>query len=491
MACFAAVCGGCLCCCGGCTGCVCWTGYRVGKIALRAVKHLRARPPCEKGLACQEREGQHCFYYSHPDDDDYGFSVRVHGGQGEFCTLRQCFNFMDPYIRGYVNEVAALRELLNHVGRHDAKLQRSVTNNFQKLRALWKEIDTDGNGYISFPEFVEWALGSGAKFGFPQHVGIVGPQGRARPYGLKCTRCPCVAFQSADSGDRFCSSPDCGHRYGFHAVPPEVLARAALPRNWTSIPSSLPADLAGQRQLVDCGQEVVSQIQQLMDASVRTVWTRDRGRNLKVPTGYQVVRVDRNENARLWLKYVLKKTLIAEAITSSASTNNLPPLKSYGMLTTELAKTLPLFEGLRPEEQLNEWYLWHGGSSRGIKSIADEEFKILYAGSTTGTLYGAGTYLTDSCTKADEYAKKDVGDEVDVFSLLLCRVMGGRVNYTDEVTPDPKTLTNSVLQGPYDCVFGDREKCRGTFKEVVIYESSQAFPEYIVYYQRRFDGAGA
>jgi len=44
-----------------------------------------------------------------------------------------------------------------------------------------------------------------------------------------------------------------------------------------------------------------------------------------------------------------------------------------------------------------------------------------------------------------------------------------------------------VLAGEYDCILGDREKCRGTFKEIVIYQSSQAYPEYLVYYRRKFE----
>jgi hypothetical protein len=109
------------------------------------------------------------------------------------------------------------------------------------------------------------------------------------------------------------------------------------------------------------------------------------------------------------------------------------------------------------------------------------------AGSATGTLYGRGTYLSDSCTKADEYAGEV---EKDLFCLMLCRVMGGRVKYTDEVTPDAAALERSVLEGEFDSVLGDREVCRKTFKEIVIYESSQAYPEFLVYYRRKYEAPG-
>jgi len=252
-------------------------------------------------------------------------------------------------------------------------------------------------------------------------------------------------------------------------------------------PSHDVSILTGLRQRVSLGADEVAQVQEIMDASVKRIWTRDRGRTEKVPNGYEVVRVERNENVRLWLKYLLKKTLMAEAINDPMSTtnNNLPPLEKYPMMTSEKAETLPFLEGNRADASLNEWFLWHGGSSDGIKSIADQEFKQLYAGNTTGTLYGAGTYLTDSCTKADEYARED--PTTGLYGLLLCRVMGGRVLYNDQVTPNAKFLMNKVLQGPYDSVFGDREHCKNTFKEIVIYESSQAYPEYIVYYRRKYE----
>jgi len=484
-------CGGCLCCCGTCGAGCCFAGYKATKFALSVVRHVRARPPCEKGINCNSQEGQHLYYYSHPDDDDYGFSVRVHGGGGTFCTMRQCFNFMDPYQRGYVNEHAALREVLSHVSKNDPNVAlntNAVLRSEKRLRELWQQIDTDGNGYISFPEWVEWVSAIGSKqFGFPSAVGILGEKGRSGEYQIPCTvaGCKCENFVKDEEKEKFCKQ--CGHRAGFHAADHVTLVAASLPDNWSIVLSSHNMGaIAGLRQFVPLGADEVAQVQEIMDASVRLKWSRDRGRTERVPDGYEVVKVERNENVRLWLKYLLKKTLMAEAINDPGSTNNdLPKWEKYEMMTSEKAATLPFLQCNRPNGELNEWFLWHGGSSEGIKSIADQEFKQLYAGKTTGTLYGAGTYLTDSCTKADEYARED--PTTGLYGLLLCRVMGGRVLYNDQVAPNAKFLVNNVLQGDYDCVFGDREKCRGTFKEIVIYESSQAYPEFIVYYRRKYE----
>lgn len=202
-----------------------------------------------------------------------------------------------------------------------------------------------------------------------------------------------------------------------------------------------------------------------------------------MPSGFEVVRVDRNENVRAWLKYFLQKALIVEPLMQTDG-----PIPQYRMRTSELVHSLPMMDPHRPDEAMNEWYLWHGSSPKGAVRIAETEFKMALAGTATGTLYGHGTYLSDCCTKADEYAREIVdGEDSGLFCVMLCRVMGGRVRYTDEVKPEATGLMTDVLAGEYDCILGDREKCRGTFKEIVIYQSSQAYPEYLVYYRRKFE----
>merc|ERR1739848_122502 len=102
--------------------------------------------------------------------------------------------------------------------------------------------------------------------------------------------------------------------------------------------------------------------------------------------------------------------------------------------------------------QINEWYLWHGASMHAARSITSGEFKQDFAGSATGTLYGRGTYMSDSCTKADEYAK-ECGTP-GVYVTLLCRVTGGHVNYNTETVPKATELEKSVFEGKYDAILG-------------------------------------
>lgn len=68
--------------------------------------------------------------------------------------------------------------------------------------------------------------------------------------------------------------------------------------------------------------------------------------------------------------------------------------------------------------------------------------------------------------------------------MLIVRTLGGHVRYCDEVQPDAEDLTQSCIEGPYDCVLGDRQKCRGTYREFIFFDTENLYPEYILIYQR-------
>jgi len=150
--------------------------------------------------------------------------------------------------------------------------------------------------------------------------------------------------------------------------------------------------------------------------------------------------------------------------------------------TAEAFRKMGGSKGDRLMEECNEWYLFHGTNPAAAQAICSTDFKVSRAGANTGTLYGRGLYFAESITKADEYAKPTAGG--DVYAVLICRVLGGHVLYNDEVTPDPEALVHSCVEGPYDIVLGDREKCRGTFREFVLFDSEDVYPEYIVEYLR-------
>merc|ERR1712048_755171 len=100
-------------------------------------------------------------------------------------------------------------------------------------------------------------------------------------------------------------------------------------------------------------------------------------------------------------------------------------------------------------------------------------------------MFGDGICLAESCLKADETAKPN---ELGWYPLVLNRVVMGKVKYCDAANPyDMKTELEAACKhdGGYHSVLGDSEKVRGTFREVVIFEPHQVYPEYILWYKRK------
>ena len=139
------------------------------------------------------------------------------------------------------------------------------------------------------------------------------------------------------------------------------------------------------------------------------------------------------------------------------------------------------------DDQMNEIYLWHGTAPRAALSIAQEDFNIKLAGASTkdhaGSMYGDGTYLAESITKADEYAQDDpTGLFAGKYALLLCRVLlGSTFRVTDSNIP---AIEAALATGHYQSVLGDREAAVGTYREFIVYDHYQVYPHFIVWYTR-------
>merc|ERR1712072_1040318 len=137
------------------------------------------------------------------------------------------------------------------------------------------------------------------------------------------------------------------------------------------------------------------------------------------------------------------------------------------------------------DPKINEYYLFHGTSPTAAQAITDSAFRIDLAGTNAGTLYGRGVYFGEACIKADEYGE-GAGDDTDEASLqpiLVCRTLLGRVQYTHDVYPNTQDLVGNVTGGRFDSVLGDREKCRGTYREFIMYDNAKIYPEFIVWYR--------
>jgi len=128
----------------------------------------------------------------------------------------------------------------------------------------------------------------------------------------------------------------------------------------------------------------------------------------------------------------------------------------------------------------NEQWLFHGTSFHGVQSISDEEFRLDFAGSHRGTLYGKGIYLAECASKADEYAEPD---EEGFCYMLLCRTTLGRVLECVDKSPRPDILEVCKASG-YNSLCGDRWTAVHTFREFVLFEPNQVYPAFILRYRR-------
>lgn len=340
-------------------------------------------------------------------------SMKGHG----FNTLLDAFNACDPKGTGNITDHSLF-----------ATVAKQLSNDRRDVEVVWATLDQDGNGAVNFPEFVEWAEAANVDLPLGLEGGSVG----------------------AAEG-------------GFQGV--------AYPSSWTGP----RGDATWNERVKIKDKELFQELQGLLKTSYRKTWTRDRkstGSN-KVPSGYELHKVLKNENFGDWRRYYLKRHMLAHSCAKK-------PFVQHRALTEDA--NLSKRHKLRP--YVNEWHLFHGTSEDAAEKICSEDFTMTLAGSATGTLYGRGTYFAESVTKADEYAKQG---KDGMCCMLVCRVVGGYVLYTDEVTPNADLLQENVIKGEYHSILGDREKCRNTYKEYVVFDADQVYVDYLLFYKRIYD----
>lgn len=262
----------------------------------------KLRKPCVHGNRRQAVGEIHLNLFSHPDDVEYARGVRKHRRRADLTTLWQCFNYADPYRTNLIDGKDMFGGLFTALG-----LNSAVDN-------AWQQFDIDGNGHMSFPEFVEWAT---AALELPLGMDSAGA---GEEIACQVPGCGCKQFEERLSHKTVCTK--CRHKKHSHE---QLGGReswdtiAAPPCSWESKEQSTAAisgcSAAGTR-FVDCGPEVVNFMQKVVDGSYVDVWTCGRrdceaeraeagggcGKppKGKVPKGYVVLRVQRVESVRLW-----------------------------------------------------------------------------------------------------------------------------------------------------------------------------------------------
>lgn len=286
-------------------------------------------------------------------------------------------------------------------------------------------------------------------------------------------------------------------------------------------------------------------VQYIFDATFRSVTTRDRHGQV-FPRRLEVVQVQEVQNESQWVDYMVRREQITSELKERCWLN--PSRKDFFVLDSETDKALTQLAGIvalrehsdpardpcafravvppgskpgdeieiRADQQImrvrvpqnaipgkeaiflgplaaclpgppletiaNEAILFHGTRAIAAEKITSDDFRLDLAGSSAGTLYGRGIYLAENCTKADEYSHPDPA--TGLYTILLCRAALGQLLYSADLNPDPRQCEQACLRGDFHSVLGDRKACRGTYREFIVFDEDQVYPNYVVRYRR-------
>lgn len=454
------------------------------------------RPVCERGSHCRNRTAAHLKDEAHPLDQDYEMCCKEEGVEPEELTLKVVFNWADTDGSGKLSrdELQSVMYVVSQLTAESVFDDETFEGPDRLIsEEAWKRLDEDGNGVLNFNEFACWA---GPRFGLPLGVKklmrSLSQQSHSVMAPCSVQACPCEDFDGDTGGKKDPKCKRCKHKRSCHkAARPSEDQEIQYPEYWDT-----PGDDATSKftELVEMVH--LKEFQDLLDGTYSSTYTRDRKRhnpeNPNVPSKFKVVRVLRNENSESWQEFSIRRAVLLDRFYPDVDETNSrrlgrpadeDPLERYEVETCKAWQS-DKSKGKRLAKEVNEWYLFHGTNPKVAKLICEGDFQVRTSGSNTGTLYGRGLYFAESITKSDEYAKPD---ENGNYAVLLCRVLGGRVLYNDEETPDPDELVHQCVEGPYDCVMGDRKKIKGTYREFVVFDTEDVYAEYLIEYRRVYD----
>jgi len=273
----------------------------------------------------------------------------------------------------------------------------------------------------------------------------------------------------------------------------EILkAEARLPPGWDLEDLLGTEKMFKKEQITDAA--ALKLFQDLMDSTHQKRWTRDRatrGDGEKIADRFEVKHVTEIQNQASWENYDKRRQEIIRSCCPPGRLEHFAPISeaqwkawSGVVLTRELGDQIAKACELSPlEPQCNEFLFFHGAKPHVADLIAENHFDISFA--SKDGMFGAGLYFAEASSKSDEYCVPNDNDE---YPLILVRVTLGKVNYCDKPKPfdDPgrRALERSCTGGAYHSVLGDRIKVSGTYREYVIYDHFQAYPHFILWYQR-------
>jgi len=187
-----------------------------------------------------------------------------------------------------------------------------------------------------------------------------------------------------------------------------------------------------------------------------------------------VQRVSLIKNGQLWSQYCTERELHAG---DDVGEKLKPVTFDYGMH--------PWMKGMGLRPELNEFYLWHGTKPDIVDKIAGGGFdeRVSYFDADRkqiGGLFGAGVYFAEHCSKSDQYCTPEPFAPDGTFYLILARVTMLKFFWTEKGLKNQRRAPDG-----FDSVVGQLSAKQ--YREFIVYDRRQTYPEYIVEYKRGYD----
>lgn len=251
--------------------------------------------------------------------------------------------------------------------------------------------------------------------------------------------------------------------------------RLLLPSKWC-VERMINTSVAPSKRVVkeELTSDALQWIQYIVDHAFISKRTRDR-QGQELPLRLEVVKAVSVQNVAAWKNYSMARNRVRSAVvTSSADPLEPEVLTSASGCSGSLGWL---------DNAANEHWLFHGTRVEAAQYITDGVFRMDLAGSHRGSLYGKAVYMAECSSKADEYAHPD---DQGIHRMLICRAALGCILIERNKDPNPPGF-EELAQAGYNSVCGDRWAAVGTFREFVVYDPSQIYPEYIIYYRRHYE----
>ncbi|XP_077863020.1 protein mono-ADP-ribosyltransferase PARP12-like [Saccoglossus kowalevskii] len=128
-------------------------------------------------------------------------------------------------------------------------------------------------------------------------------------------------------------------------------------------------------------------------------------------------------------------------------------------------------------DQEVERYLFHGTRREFVDAICQQNFDWRLSGTSSGTVYGKGSYFARDAKYAHYYTRPDTNG---IRSMFLARVLVGSYTAGNSalVKPPPKNPINPFGDSYDSCVNSTSDP-----SIYIIFDNNQTYPQYVISYK--------